>query len=61
MLKEIIDGDLIEARAIIGFYPANSDANDDIEVYDENDGTTLKAKFLMLRQQLDKDQDNFVS
>ena len=55
MLKEIIDKNIIEARAIIGFYPCNADQNDDIEIYDETDGTTLKAKFCTLRQQLDKD------
>ena len=54
MLKDIIDGwgnlcDKIEARGIIGFYPCNSDENDDIEVYDENDGKTVKAKFATLR------------
>jgi 5-methyltetrahydrofolate--homocysteine methyltransferase len=61
MLKTIIDGKLVEARAIIGFYPCNSDENDDVIVYDETDSTTEKAKFCMLRQQLDKDQDSFVS
>lgn len=61
MLKNIVDNDLIEARAILGFYPANSNGNDDIEVYDENDGKTLKATYATLRQQLDKDQDNFVA
>lgn len=50
MLKKIVDGDLIEARAIVGFYPCNSNDNDDIEVYDENDGTTLKATYGTLRQ-----------
>ena len=61
MLEEIIEKDLIEARGIVGFYPCNSNENDDIEVYDEQDGTTLKAQFSTLRQQLDKDQDNFVA
>ena len=37
MLKKIIDEKLIEARGIIGFYPCNANAEDDIEVYDEND------------------------
>jgi len=36
MLKDIIDKKLIEARAILGFYACNSNADDDIEVYDEN-------------------------
>jgi len=60
MLKDIIDGDKIEARGIVGFYPCNAD-QDDIEVYDEADGKTVKAKFCTLRQQLDKDQDAFVA
>jgi len=61
MLAKMIEGDLIEARAILGFYPCNTDENDDVEVYDEEDGKTVKAKFCMIRQQLDKDQDAFVS
>lgn len=61
MLKEIIDKNLIEARGIVGFYPCNSNEEDDIEVYDENDCKTLRAKFATLRQQLDKDQDAFVA
>ena len=61
MLQKIIDGKLVEARAILGFYPCNTDENDDVIVYDETDCSTVKAKFCMLRQQLDKDQDAFVS
>jgi 5-methyltetrahydrofolate--homocysteine methyltransferase len=50
MLKDIIDNKKIEARAILGFYPCNSDADDDIEVYDEtNEEKTFKAKFCTLR------------
>jgi len=56
----MIDGNKIDARAIVGFYPCNSDDQDDIEIYEE-DGTTLKTKFCTLRQQLDKDQDNFLA
>ena len=57
MLKDIVDNKLIEARAILGFYPCNSNQDDDIEVYDETkEGeSVLKAKFCTLRQQLDKD------
>ena len=61
MLKDIIDNQLIEARAILGFYPCNSNDEDDIEVYDENNSGQMKAKFCTLRQQLDKDQDSFVA
>jgi len=61
MLNDIIEQKTIEARAILAFYPCNSNADDDIEIYDENDGQTLKGKWCTLRQQLDKDQDNFVA
>jgi len=49
MLKMIIDGNLIEARAMLGFYPCNTDENDDVQLYDEKDGTTPTEKFCMLR------------
>lgn len=61
MLNKIIDEDLIEARGIVGFYPCNANGEDDIEVYDEQDGETVKGKFCTIRQQMDKDQDNFVA
>lgn len=50
MLKDLIDKKMVEARGIIGFYPCNSNKDDDIEVYDENDKETLKAKFCTIRQ-----------
>jgi len=61
LLKGIIEKKEIEARALVAFYPANSNGDDDIEIYDENDGKTLKGKWCTLRQQLDKDQDAFVA
>ena len=45
----MIDNKLIDCRAIVGFYPCNANKEDDIEVYDEEDGTTLKAKYMGLR------------
>lgn len=60
MLAEIIENNIIEARGIVGFYPCNSNDEDDIEVYEE-DGQTIKTKLCTLRQQLDKDQDHFVA
>jgi len=33
MLRKIIDNKWLEARGIIGFYPANTVDYDDIEVY----------------------------
>jgi len=61
MLNDIIDNNLIEARGIIGFYPCNSNEEDDIEVYDHDDPSKMAAKFCTIRQQIDKDQDNFVA
>ena len=49
VLSDIISKKLIEARGIIGFYPCNSDENDDIEVYEEDESMKLKAKFCTLR------------
>lgn len=49
MINDIVENKLIEARGIIGFYPCNSNKEDDIEVYDENDGETFKAKFCTIR------------
>lgn len=39
LAKLIADGSIV-AKGIIGFYPCNSNENDDIEVYDEADGST---------------------
>jgi len=54
MLRDMIDNKLIDARCIVGFYPCNSNSEDDIEIIDEADGS-VKAKFFTLRQQMDKD------
>jgi 5-methyltetrahydrofolate--homocysteine methyltransferase len=49
MLKKIISEKWLTAKAVIGIYPANSNANDDIEVFDEKGNA--KATFHTLRQQ----------
>jgi 5-methyltetrahydrofolate--homocysteine methyltransferase len=50
LLREIIDNRLIHARAVYGFWPANT-VSDDIEVYaDESRGDVI-AHFHTLRQQ----------
>jgi len=40
MLKDLIENKLVEGRAIIGFYPANTVGEDDIQLYSE-DGKEL--------------------
>ncbi|SIS62132.1 methionine synthase (B12-dependent) [Chryseobacterium piscicola] len=52
ILKKIVDEKLLTAKAIFGIFKANSNETDDILIYDENDQE--KAKFLTLRQQVQK-------
>jgi 5-methyltetrahydrofolate--homocysteine methyltransferase len=56
MLKKIIDEKWLSARAVIGFFPANS-VGDDIEVYADDDRTELRAMLHHLRQQMAKPSD----
>jgi 5-methyltetrahydrofolate--homocysteine methyltransferase len=48
MLKDIIENKLVEGRAIVGFYPANTVNDDDVQLFSE--GGTEIAKLHMLRQ-----------
>ncbi|MEE9381928.1 MAG: methionine synthase [Nannocystaceae bacterium] len=52
MLAKIIDGNLIEARAVYGFWPAASEG-DDIAVFDAG-RRTERTRFFMLRQQVEQ-------
>lgn len=52
ILKKIVDEKLLVAKAIFGIFKANSNETDDILIYDETDQE--KAKFLTLRQQVQK-------
>ncbi len=54
MLAEIIEGDLLHANAVIGFYPANSVDEDDVEIYEGESRDTPLLKFHFLRQQSKK-------
>jgi 5-methyltetrahydrofolate--homocysteine methyltransferase len=50
LLREIIDGRLLKARAVYGFWPANR-VGDDIELYADDTRTQVIARFHTLRQQ----------
>lgn len=50
MLRQIIDGKLLKAKAVFGLFKANSNAQDDIEITHENQ----QFVFRTLRQQLQK-------
>ncbi|MCL6264808.1 methionine synthase [Craterilacuibacter sp. RT1T] len=53
MLAQIIAGHWLEARAVIGLFPAASVNHDDIEIYDPQTGA-LRMSWTGLRQQLIK-------
>jgi 5-methyltetrahydrofolate--homocysteine methyltransferase len=54
MLKQIIDGKLLEARAVLGFWPANTKDYDTIEIYADDSRETVATEFFTLRQQGEK-------
>jgi 5-methyltetrahydrofolate--homocysteine methyltransferase len=56
MLKRIIDGNWLAARAIIGFWPANADGDDIILYADESRGAPL-TRLHTLRQQMARESD----
>jgi len=54
MLKKLIEGRQISASAVVGFWPANSDGKETIELYssdDERDEAHLLLRWKNLRQQ----------
>ncbi|SDY21020.1 methionine synthase [Hymenobacter psychrophilus] len=54
MLRRIIDEKLLTARAVIGFWPANTVDHDTIEVYHDDSRQQVQAEFFTLRQQSEK-------
>ena len=53
LLAEIVQQELLTARAVAGFFPANS-VGDDIELYADEARTRPLATFFTLRQQMEK-------
>jgi 5-methyltetrahydrofolate--homocysteine methyltransferase len=58
LLKRIVDEKLFTARAVYGFFPANS-VGDDIELYTDQTRQTVLTTFHTLRQQADKPAEQF--
>jgi len=54
MLRWIIDEKLLRANAVVGFWPANSLPNDDVEIYTDDTRTEVRAVLHTLRQQKQK-------
>lgn len=50
MLKTLVAGRKLEANGVVAFYPANS-VGDDIEVYEDEERTTVKQVLHTIRQQ----------
>lgn len=59
ILKKIVDEKLLEARAVFGFWPANSINDEDVEVYDLDSKARI-ATLHNLRQQVMKSKDQEV-
>jgi 5-methyltetrahydrofolate--homocysteine methyltransferase len=55
MLKRLIDEKWTTPRAVIGFWPANSIGDDDIELYTDEERKTRLAVAHTLRQQMARD------
>ena len=61
MLQQILDEKWFTASGVVGFWPANSTQDDDIEVFADEDRRQVIATFHTLRQQMKKpraDQSN---
>ncbi|MGP8217813.1 MAG: methionine synthase [Bacteroidia bacterium] len=56
MLSQVISGKWLTANAVIGFYPANTINDDDIELYTDDTRKHIKTVLHTLRQQTKKAQ-----
>ena len=54
MLKRIIDGRWLTANGVVGFLPANTINDDDIEIYTDDTRTEVAFTWRNLRQQTEK-------
>jgi len=55
MLDKIVAESWLRAKAVIGFFPANSVDHDDVEIYTDDDRAAVAARLHFLRQQMVKD------
>jgi 5-methyltetrahydrofolate--homocysteine methyltransferase len=58
LLAQIIDGNLLTARGVYGFWPANA-VGDDVELYADDARRHVLTTFHFLRQQMAKPEDQF--
>jgi 5-methyltetrahydrofolate--homocysteine methyltransferase len=57
MLKQVVSEKWLTARAVVGFFPANSSGDDDIAVFTDDARQAVKARLHHLRQQKSKPQN----
>ena len=57
MLERLVRERWLEARAVVGFFPANSVGDDDISVFADESRQSVKYRLHHLRQQKSKPQD----
>ncbi len=57
MLAQLIDEKWLKANAVVGFFPANSTADDDINVFADESRQQVRFRLHNLRQQKSKPQD----
>ena len=57
MLRSVVEEKWLQARAVIGLFPANSVADDDIDVYADERRQAALVRLHQLRQQKAKPQD----
>jgi 5-methyltetrahydrofolate--homocysteine methyltransferase len=58
LLQEIVEGNLLRARGVYGFFPANR-VGDDVELYTDATRQQVLTRFHFLRQQADKPAGQF--
>jgi 5-methyltetrahydrofolate--homocysteine methyltransferase len=57
LLKKIVDEKLLTAKAVIGFWPANKIADNDVQLYAADESGAPLSKLHFLRQQIPKEAD----
>ena len=57
MLTQIVEEKWLQARAVIGFWPANEVGTDDVELYVDDERKETLATFHSLRQQMKRSSD----
>jgi len=60
LMNEFIKDKTLEARAVVGIFPANS-VGDDIEVYTDEKRSTTAGTFYTLRQQEEREDANYLA